>query len=83
VRTDYLISKILRKPELAGRIVAWSVELSEFRIKYEPRGAIKAQSLAYFIIQLPTTTQQEEWTLHVDSSSNKKGSDAGRVLEGL
>jgi len=82
VRTDYPISKILRKPELAGRMVAWSVELSEFGIKYEPRGAIKAQSLADFIIQLPTITQQEVWTLHVDGSSNKKGSGAGIVLEG-
>jgi len=82
VRTDYPISKILRKPELAGRMVAWSVELSEFRIRYESRGAIKAQSLAEFIIQLPTTTQLEEWTLHVDGLSNKKGSGVGIVLEG-
>ena len=57
MRTDYPISKILRKPELVGRMVAWSMELSEYGIKYEPRGAIKAQSLADFIIQLPTTTQ--------------------------
>jgi len=57
VRTDYPISKILRKLELAGRMVTWSMELSEFGIKYEPRGAIKAQSVADFIIQLSTTTQ--------------------------
>jgi len=81
VRTDYPISKNLRKPELAGRMVAWSVELSEFGIKYEPRGAIKAQSLANFIIQLPTITQLEVWTLHVDGSSNKKVSGVGIVLE--
>ena len=29
LRTNYPISKILRKPELAGRMVAWSVELSD------------------------------------------------------
>jgi len=63
-------------------MVAWSVELSEFEIKDEPRGEIKAQSLANFIIQLPTLTQQEVWTLHVDGSSNKKGSRARIVLEG-
>jgi len=80
VRIDYPISKILRKLELAGRMVSWSVELSKYGIKYEPRGAIKAQSLADFIIQLPTTTT--EWTLHVDESSNKKGSEAGIILEG-
>ena len=53
-----------------------------FGIKYEPRGEIKAQSLANFIIQLPTITQQEVWTLHIDGSLNKKGSGAGIVLEG-
>jgi len=58
------------------------MELSEFEIKYEPRGAIKAQSLADFIIQMPTTMQQEQWTLHVDGSSNKRGSEVGIVLEG-
>jgi len=47
----------LRKPKLAGRMVTWSMELSVFGIKYEPRGPIKAQSLADFIIQMPTTTQ--------------------------
>jgi len=81
VRTDYPISKILRKPELAGRMVTWSIELSEYGIKYEPRGPIKAQSLADFIIQMPTN-QQEQWTLYVDGASSKKGSGAGIVLEG-
>ena len=30
VRTNYPIAKILRKPELAGRIMAWSIELWEY-----------------------------------------------------
>ena len=82
VRTNYPISKILRKPELPGRMVTWSMELSEYGIKYEPRGPIKAQSLEDFIIQMPTITQQEQWTLYVDGASSKKGSGAGIVLEG-
>ncbi|XP_068461658.1 uncharacterized protein [Phaseolus vulgaris] len=82
VRTDYPISKILRKPELAGRMVTWSMELSEYGIKYEPRGPIKAQALADFIIQMPTTAQQEQWILYVDGASSKKGSGARIVLEG-
>nr|KYP73760.1 Retrovirus-related Pol polyprotein from transposon opus [Cajanus cajan] len=32
VKTDYPIKQILRKSELAGRMIAWSVELSEFDI---------------------------------------------------
>ncbi|MCI53531.1 hypothetical protein A2U01_0074778, partial [Trifolium medium] len=51
------------KPDLAGRMVTWSVELSEFDIIFEPRGAIKAHALADF--------------LSVDGSYNLKGSGAG------
>ena len=32
VKINYPIKKVLRKPELAGRIVAWFVELSKFDI---------------------------------------------------
>jgi len=42
VRTDYPIFKILSKSDLAGRMIGWSVELSEFDIRYEPSGNIKS-----------------------------------------
>jgi len=42
VRLDHPIHKVLRKPELAGRMVAWVVELSEYQISYKPRRPIKA-----------------------------------------
>lgn len=32
VRTDYPIARILSKPDLAGRMITWSVELSEYAI---------------------------------------------------
>ena len=32
---------LLQKPNVAGRMVRWAVELSEFDIQYEPRGSIK------------------------------------------
>jgi len=84
VRIDCTKAKVLRKPELAGRIAAWSIKLSEFEIKCESRGTVKAQSLANFIIELPTTTSKgQTWILYVDESSNKKGSEAKIVLEGL
>ncbi|XP_020234904.1 uncharacterized protein LOC109814805 [Cajanus cajan] len=68
VKTGYPIKQILRKPELAGRMIAWSVELSEFGIQYESRGPLKAQCLANFIAKLTPTTAEEPqvWTLHVD-----------------
>nr|KYP35183.1 Retrovirus-related Pol polyprotein from transposon 17.6 [Cajanus cajan] len=39
VRIDCPIAKVLRKPELAGRMMAWSIELSEFDISFEPRAS--------------------------------------------
>jgi len=83
VRTDHPVHKILRKPDLAGRMAAWAIELSEYEIHYEPRGPIKAQSLADFATELQDVNIQNVWwTLHVDGSSNIRGGGAGIVLEG-
>nr|KYP46591.1 Retrovirus-related Pol polyprotein from transposon opus [Cajanus cajan] len=84
VKIDYPIKQILRKPELARRMIAWSVKLSEFGIQYESRGPLKAQCLADFVAELTPTTAEEPqvWTLHVDGSSNSKGGGAGIILEG-
>ena len=84
VRTDHLIAKILRKPDLAGRMIAWSVELSEFGLKYEPRGSVKGQHLADFAAELRGSISPSEhmWTLFVDGSSDKRNAGAGIVIEG-
>ncbi|GAU41814.1 hypothetical protein TSUD_299800 [Trifolium subterraneum] len=79
VKTNYPIKNVLRKPGLTGRMVAWSVELSEFDITYMPRGAIKSQALGDFVLEL---TNPQPWTLSVDDSSNLRGSGVGVVLEG-
>jgi len=82
VKTDYPIQKILQKPDLAGRMSSWVVELSEFNIRYEPHGPIKAQCLLDFVNDLQHTPTEDQWTLHVDGSSNPKGVSAGIMLEG-
>ena len=41
----------MNKPEAVGRMVLWAIELSQFDIKYHPRTAIKAQTLADFITE--------------------------------
>jgi len=81
VKTDYPIQKILKKPYLAGRMSSWAFELSEFNIRYEPHGSIKAQCLLDFVNDLQQTPTEDQWTLHVDGSSNPKGAGAGIVLE--
>jgi len=84
VHTDHPIAKILRKPDLAGRMIAWSVELSEFRLKYEPRGSVKGQHLADFATELHglTSPSEQTWMLFVDGSSDKRNVGAGIVIEG-
>nr|KYP61307.1 Retrovirus-related Pol polyprotein from transposon 17.6 [Cajanus cajan] len=83
VRTDCLIAKVMRKPELVNRMMSWSIELSEFDIRFEPRGAIKSQSLTDFINELSPLGHFEDntWTMRVDGSSNGQGSGAGIILE--
>ncbi|XP_014501602.1 uncharacterized protein LOC106762287 [Vigna radiata var. radiata] len=82
VRTDYPIAKILRKPDLARRMISWSVELSEFGLKFKPRGSVRGQHLADFASELSSEPEVYWWQLSVDGSSNKRGGGAGIVLEG-
>jgi len=82
VKIDYPIQKFLQKPDLPGWMSSWAVELSEFNIRYEPHGPIKAQCLLDFVNDLQHTPTEDQWTLHVDGSSNPKGVDADIVLEG-
>ncbi|RDY11651.1 Protein NYNRIN, partial [Mucuna pruriens] len=42
VRTNLLIRQVLRKPDLARRMVAWSIQLFEFDIPVEKQGHVKA-----------------------------------------
>ena len=83
VRTNPPILKILQKPDLVGRMVAWSVELSEFDIRYELRMTIRAQALVDILVEMVEDEEPPEprWTLHVDGASSSKGSGARVILE--
>ena len=86
VMTDLPIQKVLKKPDVAGRMMKWAVELSEFDIQYEPRGPIKGQVFADFVVELSSGVTPSEglhfrWVLSVDGSSNQQGSGASVVLE--
>ena len=56
--TDQPVRKAMSKPEAAGRMVQWAIELSQFDVEYRPRTAIKAQALADFIAELPPPRKQ-------------------------
>jgi len=62
VMTDLPIRKVLQRPDVAGRMVHCAVELSEFDVQYEPRGPIKGQVYADFVVELFATvgTKKEQ-----------------------
>jgi len=87
VMTDLPIRKVLQKPDVAGRMTRWAVEISEFDIHYEPMGPIKGKIYADFVVELSSATTHREgadfrWVLSVDGLSNQQGSGAGVILEG-
>ncbi|XP_058755917.1 uncharacterized protein LOC131629132 [Vicia villosa] len=85
VRTEQPVQQLLARPDMAGRMLRWSLELAEFDIKYEGRKALKAQVLADFVAEMafPETTNNNarRWTLYVDDASSSTGSGVGIILE--
>ncbi|GKD94353.1 reverse transcriptase domain-containing protein [Tanacetum coccineum] len=88
------IKQVLSKPEIAGRMQKWSIELGEYDIQYRSRTSVKGQILVDFIVERPeddsldmTTEVEEElsdlWTLFTDGSSCVDGSGAGLILTSL
>ena len=76
IMTDLPIRKVLQKPNIAGWMVRWTVKLSEFDIQYEPRGPIKGQVYAGFMVELSSKDFQFDpndfrWVLPVDGLAYK------------
>ncbi|XP_056691841.1 uncharacterized protein [Spinacia oleracea] len=86
----------MRKPELFGRISKWAIQLGCYDIRYEPRKAIKSQTMSDFVADFSPSIQHEvdkevnmmsdagislTWTLYTDGSSNIWGTGLGIVLK--
>jgi len=83
VKTDHPIANILRKLELVGRMVAWSVNSlnSVYFMNREGRSNPNVW-LILFLTCKKGLHIGEKWILYVDGSSNKKGSKSSIVLKG-
>lgn len=63
------------KPDMSGRLASWTIKLSQFHIKFQPRTAMKLQALADFItepqsrVEIISTPEDRAWTLFTDGSS--------------
>ena len=60
VMMDQPIRKSMYRPDVAGRMDQWAMELSQFDIVYKPQTAIKAQALADFVTEFTMTDQDLE-----------------------
>ena len=66
----------MNKLEVAGQLIQWTIELSEFDVRYQPRNAIKAQVLGDFIVEftpnqveLNEVDEAQRLVVNVDGSS--------------
>ena len=88
ILTNQPLWSTLHKPNLSGRMLKWVIDLSEYRIKYQPRLALKWQVMADFITELlkkpthPVESPGEKWwTLYVDKASKAFGSRVGLIQQ--
>ena len=76
----------MNKVKAAGRMIQWDIELSQFDIEYHPRIAIKAQALAYFIVEFTipdeegATDEAERWMIQTDNLSTRKKGGVGVII---
>ena len=88
VLTDQPLRNILHKSDLTGRMLQWAIELSEYRIEFQPRLSMKGQVMADFVleysrrpIQRKERNKKEWWTLRVDGASRSSVSGVGLLLQ--
>ncbi|KAA3484423.1 Retrovirus-related Pol polyprotein from transposon 17.6 [Gossypium australe] len=63
--TNQPMKEVLSKADTSGRVMKWSIELSEYGIDFTPRTAIKGQ---------------KSWLVYVDGSATKTRSGAGALI---
>ena len=83
---DQPIKKSMNKPEVAGRMVQWAIELSQFDIEYHPRTTTKVQALADFIAKFTfsnedsLTNEVERWMIQTNDSSTQRRGGVGVII---
>jgi hypothetical protein len=81
VVTRFPLQRILRNPDVTGRIVEWALELSSFGLKFESTSIIQSRVLAEFIAEWTPTPDEEvrettlpgkeidqEWVMYFDGA---------------
>ena len=88
VFTNHPLKKAMNSLKVAGWLIQWAMEFSEFDVRYWPREVTKAQALAKLITKFtPTYDQQnggegaKQWIVHVDGSSTQYVGGVGVILQ--
>uniref|UniRef100_A0A2N9FPT8 Reverse transcriptase domain-containing protein n=1 Tax=Fagus sylvatica TaxID=28930 RepID=A0A2N9FPT8_FAGSY len=88
VLTDYPLRKAMNKPDAAGRLIQWSIEMSEFDIDYRTSHCDKSTSPGRLHrgVHSPmgrrkvNQNNSRTWTVNIDGSSTKEMGGAGIIL---
>ncbi|CAN6686435.1 unnamed protein product [Malus baccata var. baccata] len=94
VQTD-VISYMLTRPIVKGRIGKWTMALFEFILQYVPQKAVKGQALADFLAHHPSPyefrgnnvdigliqTRDNYWTMYFDGSSTSVSVGVGIIIQ--
>ena len=88
VLTDHPLKKAMNNLEATRQLIQWTLELSEFDVRYQPRSVIKAQVLENFIAEftpnqgeLDEEDNSQKWVIYVDGSSTLYAGGNGVVLK--
>lgn len=77
VLINFSLKQVLQKIDALGRLLKWTIELSESDLLFKPWSAIKGQALADFVAEFAKApkmeaiiepTQPPTWSLFVDGS---------------
>ena len=89
IPTEYPMKQVLHKPETSRRLMKWTIEMSEFDIRYKPKTAIKGHILADFVMEFTSAELAKDtqmmpdlpiWKLSIDEAANAQGSGARLIL---
>ncbi|XP_019159880.1 PREDICTED: uncharacterized protein LOC109156477 [Ipomoea nil] len=90
VLTDQPLGSVMRNPMSSGRLVKWAVELTQYRIEYQPRPSIKGQALADFLVECTAregdkrdateNNSGEWWEMHADGATSLQHCGGGVML---
>ncbi|XP_074374821.1 uncharacterized protein LOC141715244 [Apium graveolens] len=81
IRTAYPLRQVMHKPETSGRLLKWTVELSQFDVEYKPRDSTALIAVPW--VDEPFDDKQNctpWWDLYVDGAVNNEGSGVGIEL---